>query len=243
MRHRSNDRSHRQGKGVGMEQRFSVVRFVIHLVVFTSLLLLRLAVSPDGQGGMTPFVACVAALAAGYMVWYASSEGYLRNLMSGVVVYLALAAVVAACPALVLVLAVWSVTRLVRQGRALLGHAASGIALFVLIFPMPFAQRIGMPELAGAPAGIAYAAFALAWSARASRSPLKAGLFRFATMLLAVPLIVSGVALVGGGMLGRPERRVRNSMMRARKAPTWEGARIVGALPKTVEVLASAVEG
>ncbi|SAL29457.1 hypothetical protein AWB74_01305 [Caballeronia arvi] len=227
-----------------MEQRFSVVRFVIHLVVFTSLLLLRLVVSlvvsPDGQGGMTAFIACVAALAAGYMVWYATSEGYLRNLMSGVVVYLALAAVVAACPALVLVLAVWSILRLVKEGRALLVHAISGIALFVLIFPMPFAQRIGMPELAGAPAAIAYTAFALAWSVRASRSPLKAGLFRFATMLLAVPLIASCVALVGGGMLGRPERRVRNSMMRARKAPMWAGT--VKASPAIVEVLAPAVE-
>jgi hypothetical protein len=39
-------------------------------------------------------------------------------------------------------------------------------------------------------------------------------------MLLAVPLIASFVALVGGGMFSRPERRVRNSLMRARKALT-----------------------
>jgi hypothetical protein len=39
-------------------------------------------------------------------------------------------------------------------------------------------------------------------------------------MLLAVPLIASFVALVGGGMFSRPERRVRNSLMRARKAMT-----------------------
>ncbi|WP_250515842.1 hypothetical protein [Caballeronia sp. INDeC2] len=203
-----------------MKQRFSVVRFLIYLVGFTSLPMLRLAVAPDGQGGITAFAASVATLAAGYMVYYASSEGYLRNLISGVAVYLALAAVVAACPPFVLVLAFWSVTSLVKQRRALLVHAISSIALFVLIFPMPFAQRIGMPELAGAPAGIAYTGFAIAWSAWASRSPLKLGLFKFATMLLAVPLIASFVALVGGGMFSRPERRVRTSLMRARKALT-----------------------
>ena len=203
-----------------MKQRFSVVRFLVYLVGFTSLLMLRLFVSPDGQRGMFAFVASVAAIAAGYMVYYVSSEGYLRNLMSGVVVYLALAAVVAACPPFVLALAFWSVTGLLKQRRALLAHAMSSIVLFVLIFPMPLAQRIGMPELAGAPAGIAYVGFALAWSAWASRSPLKLGLFKLATMLLAVPLIASFVALVGGGMFSRPERRVRNSLMRARKAMT-----------------------
>ncbi|WP_245932908.1 hypothetical protein [Caballeronia novacaledonica] len=182
--------------------------------------MLRLAVSPAGEGGIIAFVACVAAMAAGYMVFYASSEGYLRNLMSGVVVYLALAAVVAACPPFVLVLAFWSVTGLLKQRRALLVHAMSSIVLLVLIFPMPLAQRIGMPELAGAPAGVAYMGFAIAWSAWASQSPLKLGLFKFATMLLAVPLIASFVALVGGGMFSRPERRVRNSLMRARKAMT-----------------------
>jgi hypothetical protein len=77
-----------------------------------------------------------------------------------------------------------------------------------------------MPELAGAPAAIAYIGFAVAWSAWASCSPLKLGLFKFSTMLLAVPLIASFVALVGGGMFSRPERRVRNSLMRARKALT-----------------------
>ncbi|SAL26652.1 hypothetical protein AWB70_01532 [Caballeronia cordobensis] len=207
-----------------MEQRFSGVRFVIHLIGFTSLLLLRLLVAPDGQGGMIAFVACVAALSAGYMVWYASSEGYLRNLMTGAVVYLALAAVVAACPLFLIVLAVWSIASLVKARRALLLHATSSIALLVLIFPMPLAQRIGMPELAGAPAAIAYVAFALAWSAWASRSPLKFGLFRFATMLLAAPLVASFVALVGGGMLGRPEPRVRNTITRARKTPQWTEA-------------------
>ncbi|AQH04195.1 hypothetical protein A9R05_35215 (plasmid) [Burkholderia sp. KK1] len=207
-----------------MEQRFSGVRFVIHLIGFTSLLLLRLLVAPDGQGGMMAFVACVAALAAGYMVWYASSEGYLRNLMTGAVVYLALAAVVAACPLFLIVLAGWSVASLVKARRALLLHAMSSIALLVLIFPMPLAQRIGMPELAGAPAAIAYAVFALAWSAWASRSPLKFGLFKFATMLLAAPLVASFVALVGGGMLGRPEPRVRNTITRARKTPQWTEA-------------------
>lgn len=203
-----------------MKQRFSLLRFVVYLVGFTSLLLLRLVVSPDGgQGAMTAWLACVAALASGYMVYYASSEGHLRTLMTGVVLYLALAAVVAACPPFVLVLAFWSLTSLIRRRRALLVHALSSVTLFVLIFPTPFAQRIGMPELAGAPAGIAYVGFAVAWSAWAARSPLKLGLFKFATMLLAVPLIASFVALVGGGMLARPERRVRNSMMmRARRA-------------------------
>ncbi|SAK92763.1 hypothetical protein AWB76_06848 [Caballeronia temeraria] len=203
-----------------MKQRFSVVRFLVYLVGFTSLLLLRLVVSPDGQGGIAAFVACVAAIAAGYMVYYASSEGYSRNLMSGVLVYLALAAVVAACPPFVLVLAFLSITGLVKRRRALLVQAMSSIALFVLIFPMPLAHSIGMPELAGAPAGIAYIGLALGWSAWASRSPLKLGLFKFATMLLAVPLTASFVALVGGGMFSRPERRVRNSMTRARKALT-----------------------
>ncbi|BCQ27450.1 hypothetical protein NK8_56390 (plasmid) [Caballeronia sp. NK8] len=203
-----------------MKQRFSVMRFLVYLVGFTSLLSLRLVVSPDGRSGMAAFIACVASFAAAYMVWYASSEGYLRNLLSGVVVYLALAAVVAACPPFVLVLAFWSITGLVRRRRVLLVHAMSSVAVFVLIFPMPFAQRVGVPELAGAPAAIAYVCFAIAWSAWASRSPLKLGLFKFATMLLAVPLIASFVALVGGGMLSRPERRVRNSMMRARKALT-----------------------
>ncbi|SAL12821.1 hypothetical protein AWB71_00358 [Caballeronia peredens] len=203
-----------------MKQRFSVLRFLVYLVGFTSLLLLRLAVSPNGQSGMTAYLACVAALAAGYMVYYASSAGYLRNLMSGVVVYLALAAVVAACPPFVLLLAFWTLTGLVKQRRALLMHALASIALFVLIFPMPFAQRIGMPGLAGAPAVLAYLGFAIAWSAWASRIPLRLGLFKFATMLLSVPLIASFVALVGGGMLSRPERRVRNSLMRARKALT-----------------------
>ncbi len=225
-----------RGKGCGMKQRFSVVRFLVYLVGFTSLLTLRLVVSPDGRGGVTAFVACVAATAAGYMVYYASSEGYLRNLMSGVVVYLALAAVVAACPPFVLVLAFWSIAGLLKQRRALLVHAMSSIALLVLIFPMPFAERIGMPELAGAPAGVAYIGFALAWSAWASRSPLKLGLFKFATMLLAVPLIASFVALVGGGMFSRPERRVRNSMMRARRALTL-------ALPAPVTPREVAVSG
>ncbi|SAK47885.1 hypothetical protein AWB77_00979 [Caballeronia fortuita] len=201
-----------------MKQRFSVVRFLVYLVGFTSLLLLRLAVSPDGQAGTAAFVACVASIAAGYMVYYASSEGYLRNLMSGVVVYLALVAVVAACPPFVLVLALWSIAGLVKRRHALLVHAMSSIVLFVLVFPMPLAQRIGMPELAGAPAGIAYLGFALGWSAWASRSPLKLGLFKFATMLLAVPLIASFVALVGGGMLSRPEHRVRNTMTRSRRS-------------------------
>ncbi|SAK49561.1 hypothetical protein AWB80_01363 [Caballeronia pedi] len=218
-----------------MKQRFSVMRFLVYLVGFTSLLLLRLVVAPDGLGGMTAFIACVAAFAAAYMVWYASSEGYLRNLMSGVVVYLALAAVVAACPPFVLVLAFWSITGLLKRRRALLVHAMSSIALFVLIFPTPFAQRVGVPELAGAPAGIAYGCFAIAWSAWASRSPLKLGLFKFATMLLAVPLIASFVALVGGGMLSRPERRVRNSMMRARKALTLAlPAPVVIPAPRTI---------
>ncbi|BAN27684.1 hypothetical protein [Caballeronia insecticola] len=203
-----------------MKQRFSVLRFLVYLVGFTSLLVLRLVVSPDGQSGMTTYLACVAAPAAGYMVYYASSAGYLRNLMSGVVVYLALGAVVAACPPFVLLLAFWTLTGLVKQRRALLLYALASIALFVLIFPMPFAQRIGMPELAGAPAAIAYLGFAIAWSVWASRSPLRLGLFKSSTMLLAVPLIASFVALVGGGMLSRPERRVRNSMMRARKAMT-----------------------
>ncbi|WP_235023460.1 hypothetical protein [Caballeronia glebae] len=203
-----------------MKQHFSVVRFMVYLAGFTSLPMLRLVVSPDGRGGITVFFACVAAVAAAYMVYYASSEGYLRNLMSGVVVYLALAAVVAACPPFVLVLAFWSITGVLKRRRTLLVHAMSSVALLVLIFPMPFAERIGMPELAGAPAGIAYIGFALGWSAWASRSPLKLGLFKFATMLLAVPLIASFVALVGGGMFSRPERRVRNSMMRARKAST-----------------------
>jgi hypothetical protein len=228
-----------------MKQRFSVVRFLVYLVGFTSLLLLRLAVSPDGQGGATAFVACVAAFAAGYMVYYASSEGYLRNLMSGVVVYLALAAVVAACPPFVLVLAFWSITGLLKQRRALLVHAVSSTALFVLIFPMPLAQRLGMPGLAGAPAGIAYMGFAIAWSAWASRSPLKLGLFKFATMLLAVPLIVSFVALVGGGMFSRPERRVRNSMMRARKALILALPALDVAVPRAVvaaEVLPAMAE-
>jgi hypothetical protein len=116
----------------------------------------------------------------------------------------------------VLVLAFWSLASLLKRRRALLVHAMSSIALFVLIFPMPLAQRIGMPELAGAPAAIAYIGFAVAWSAWASCSPLKLGLFKFSTMLLAVPLIASFVALVGGGMFSRPERRVRNSLMRAR---------------------------
>ncbi|KAK44954.1 hypothetical protein BG58_21545 [Caballeronia jiangsuensis] len=219
-----------------MKQRFSVVRFLVYLVGFTSLLMLRLFVSPDGQGGILAFVACVAAIAAVYMVYYVSSEGYLRNLMSGVVVYLALAALVAACPPFVLALAFWSVTGLLKQRRALLVHAMSSIALFVLIFPMPLAQRIGMPELAGAPAGIAYMGFALAWSAWASRSPLKLGLFKFATMLLAVPLIASFVALVGGGMFSRPERRVRNSLMRARKAMTLALPAPETAVPREVVV-------
>ncbi|SAK46679.1 hypothetical protein AWB79_01153 [Caballeronia hypogeia] len=228
-----------------MKQRFSVLRFLVYLVGFTSLLSLRLVVAPDGHNGMTAYVACVMALAAGYMIWYASSAGYLRNLMSGVVVYLALAAVVAACPPFVLVLAFWSITGLVKRRRALLVHALSSIALFVLIFPMPFAQRIGMPELAGAPAGIAYLSFALAWSAWAARSPLRLGLFKFATMLLAVPLITSFVALVGGGMFSRPERRVRNSLARARRAltlslpaPETSATRAVASAPKVEALMA-----
>jgi hypothetical protein len=227
-----------------MKQGFSVVRFLVYLVGFTSLLLLRLVVAPDGRSGTSTYFACVAALAAGYMVWYASSEGYLRNLMSGAVVYLALAAVVAACPPFVLVLAFWSITGLVKQRRALLLHALASIALFVLIFPMPFARLVGLPELAGAPAGIAYLAFAIIWSGWASRSSLRLGLFKFATMLLAVPLIASFVALVGGGMLSRPERRVRNSMMRARKAMTLAlpaPERPAAALPMTI-VAARATE-
>ena len=229
-----------RGKGCGVKQRFSVVRFLVYLVGFTSLLMLRLIVSPDGENGMAAYVAWVAAFAAGYMVWYGSSEGYLRNLMSGVAAYLALAAVVAACPPFVLVLAFWTITGLLKRRRALLAHAISGLALFVLIFPTPLAQHIGMPELAGAPAGIAYTGFAIAWSAWAARSPMKLGMFKFATMLFAVPLIASFVALVGGSMLSRPERRVRNSMMRARRALmlAGPGARVEKAVAG-VEVLAA----
>lgn len=208
-----------RGKGCGMKQAFSAFRFVVYLVGFTSLLALRLVLSPDGEGGMLAWCGCVALAAVCYLVWYASSEGYLRHLGGGIMVYLAIAAVVAACPPFVLLLMFWSITGLVKRRRELLVHALSSIALFLLIFPMPMAKFIGMPELAGAPAGIAYIAFALAYSAMASRSPMKLGLFRFATMLLAVPLIGSFVALVGGGMLSRPQRRTRNTM-RTRRAAT-----------------------
>jgi hypothetical protein len=61
------------------------------------------------------FVACVASLAAGYMVWYASSEGHLRYLMTGVVGYV--------------VLAGWSIASLFTQRRALLGQALSDLAV------------------------------------------------------------------------------------------------------------------
>jgi hypothetical protein len=204
---------------MGMAQRFSGFRFVVYLVGFTSLLLLRLAISPNGESGMLTWLGCVALLAVGYMVWYAASEGYLRNLGAGVIVWLAIAAVVAACPPFALLLVFWSVTGLIRQRRALLMHAFASIALFVLVFPMPFARLAGMPELAGAPAGLAYCVFALTYAALASRNPLKLGLFKFSTMLVSVPLIASFVALVGGGMLNRPERRIRNTM-RARRAAT-----------------------
>ncbi|MDR5816839.1 MULTISPECIES: hypothetical protein [unclassified Caballeronia] len=203
-----------------MQQRFSVLRFLVYLIAFTSLLLLRLVVAPDGQSGMVAYFACVGAAAAAYLVWYASSAGYSRNLLAGVLVYLTLAIVVAACPPFVLVLAFWSLSGLARRRRALLVHALASVALFVLVFPLPFAQWVGAPELAGAPAGLAYVVFATGWSAWAARSPLRLGLFKFATMLLAVPLVASFVALVGGGMLSRPERRVRNSMRRAQRAMT-----------------------
>jgi hypothetical protein len=204
-------------------KRFSVFRFVVYLVAFTSLLLLRLLIAPGGEshagdGGMWTWFGCVAFAAVGYMVYYAASEGHLRNLTGGVLVYLAIAAVVAACPPFLLLLAFWSITGLIKRRRALLMHALASIALFVLVFPMPLARLAGMPELAGAPAGIAYVMFALAYSAIASRRPLKVGMFRFATMLLAVPLISSFVALVGGGMLSRPERRRVRSTIRARRA-------------------------
>ncbi|GAB5095576.1 hypothetical protein [Caballeronia sp. HLA56] len=201
-----------------MKQRFSGLRFVVYLVGFTGLLWLRLLISPDGKSGVLAFFACVASLAAAYLVYYAASEGYFRNLAGGVVVYLAIAAVVVACPPFVLLLAFWSVTSLFKQRRALLMHALASVTLFLLIFPMPLAERLGMPELAGAPAGLAYLVFSLAWSAVAARSPLKIGLFKFATMLVALPLIGTFVSLVGGGMLNRPERRVRNSLARSRRA-------------------------
>lgn len=203
-----------------MQQRFSVLRFLVYLIAFTSLLLLRLVVAPDGQSGMLAYCLCVGAGAAAYLVWYASSAGYSRNLLAGVLVYLTLVIVVAACPPFVLVLAFWSLSGLVKRRRALLVHALASVALFMLVFPLPFAQFVGAPELAGAPAGIAYVGFATGWSAWAARSPLRLGLFKFATMLLAVPLVASFVALVGGGMLSRPERRVRNSMRRAQRAIT-----------------------
>lgn len=203
-----------------MQQRFSVLRFVVYLIAFTSLLLLRLVVAPDGRSGMLAYCLCVGAGAAAYLVWYASSAGYSRNLLAGVLVYLTLAIVVAACPPFVVVLAFWSLSGLVKRRRALLLHALASVALFMLVFPLPFAQFVGAPELAGAPAGIAYVCFAIGWSAWAARSPLRLGLFKFATMLLAVPLVTSFVALVGGGMLSRPERRVRNSMRRAQRAIT-----------------------
>lgn len=218
-----------------MQQRFSVLRFLVYLIAFTSLLLLRLVVAPDGQGGMAAYFVCVGAAAAAYLVWYASSAGYSRNLLAGVLVYLTLAIVVAACPPFVLVLAFWSLSGLVRRRRALLMHALASVALFVLVFPLPFAQFLGAPELAGAPAGIAYVGFAIGWSAWAARSPLRLGLFKFATMLLAVPLVASFVALVGGGMLSRPERRVRNSMRRAQRAITL-------ALPAPAPAYATAVD-
>jgi hypothetical protein len=201
-----------------MKQRFSAFRFVVYLVAFTSLLLLRLLIAPGAENGMTAWLGCVAFAAAGYMIYYAASEGHLRNLTGGVIVYLAFAAVVAACPPFLLLLAFWTLAGLIRQRRrTLLTHALVSIALFMLIFPMPFARLIHMPELAGAPAGIAYVLFALGYSAWASRSPLKIGLFKFSTMLVSVPLIASFVALVGGGMLSRPERRTRNTM-RSRRA-------------------------
>jgi hypothetical protein len=202
-----------------MKQRFSGLRFVVYLVGFTGLLLLRLVTAPNGDNGMLAFFGCVAVLAAAYLVYYAASEGHLRNLTGGVVIYLAIAAVVAACPPFLLLLMFWSVSGLFRQRRALALHALTSILLYVLVFPMPLARFIGMPELADAPAGIAYVMFALAYSAVAARSPLKLGLFKFSTMLVAVPLIGSFIALVGGGMLSRPERRTR-STMRARRIAT-----------------------
>jgi len=45
-----------------MKQRFSVVRFLIYLVGFTSLPMLRLVVSPDGQGGITASLGSEAAI-------------------------------------------------------------------------------------------------------------------------------------------------------------------------------------
>jgi hypothetical protein len=200
-----------------MKERFSGFRFVVYLVAFTSLLLLRVMISPDGQTGMWTWFACVGLSAVGYLVWYAASEGRLRNLTGGIFVYLAFAAVVAACPPFILLLAFWSLTGLVKRRRALLLHALASLSLFVLIFPMPLASLVGMPELAGAPAGLGYVMFALAYSALAARRPLKTGMFRFATMLVSLPAIGSFVALVGGGMLSRPERRVR-STIRARRA-------------------------
>jgi hypothetical protein len=200
-----------------MHQRFSAFRFVVYLVGFTGLLLLRLLTSPNGEGGMLAWFGCVALLAAGYLVYYAASQGHLRNLASGIVVYLAIAAVAAACPPFILLLMFWSVAGLFTKRRAMLLHAFASLALYALVFPMPVARLVGMPELAGAPAGIGYVVFALAYSAMAARSPLRIGVFKFATMLLAVPLIASFIALVGGGMLSRPERRTRNTM-RARRA-------------------------
>jgi hypothetical protein len=200
-----------------MKQGFSAFRFVVYLVGFTGLLMLRLAISPNGDSGMLAWCVSVASLAAGYLVWYAATEGHLRNLMGGVLIYLAIAAVTVACPPFVLLLVFWSIAGLFSKRRALLLHALASIALFVLVFPAPVAKLVGMPELAGTPAGIGYVAFALAYSALASRRPLKLGLFKFATMLLAVPLIGSFIALVGGGMLSRPERRTR-STMRGRRA-------------------------
>jgi hypothetical protein len=223
-----------------MKQRFSGFRFVVYLVGFTSLLLLRLLIAPNGENGMLAWLGCVAFAAAGYMVYYSASEGHLRNLTGGVIVYLAFAAVVAACPPFLLLLAFWTLAGLIRQRRrTLLRHALVSIALFTLVFPMPLARLIGMPELAGAPAGMAYVLFALGYSAWASRSPLKIGLFKFSTMLLSVPLIASFIALVGGGMLSRPERRTRNTMRSRRAAtlalPAPERSAVVLPMPAVAE--------
>lgn len=178
-------------------------RFLAYLIAFAALLFLRIRLAPTAHSDPLTFFLTVALISAGYMSYFIISEGHLSGIIASALISLALAAFAAVFPPFLIVLGVWVLYNLMQTGqllKQLVPYALASFVLYALVFPVPTARFLGSPDLAGAPAGIAYLLFAVIYSARASRDPLKLGLFRLSTMLVSVPLIVLLIASIEAGL-------------------------------------------
>ncbi|MDE1179010.1 hypothetical protein [Paraburkholderia sp.] len=174
--------------------------------------MLRISLAPTGHSSPWRFFLSVAVLASGYMIYFVASEGHLRRGIGSALATLALASVVAVFPPFVIALALWLLYNVLYAKRLitqLVPYALASVVLYALIFPMPVARFIGAEDLADAPAGFAYLIFAVTYSAWASKAPLKTGMFKFATMLLSLPML--------GVLLASVEAR-------GRQVPVWTAA-------------------